>query len=458
MYLIFTHTLIFEAYASFIKNNNMNIGNFAIDGKADRCVLQGSLTDTFKIPKEFMEPIVALLCKFELAIPLDRETFLIPSLLLEINEQFSRSQYNFPKRRIESFVSTHGHVVTVTPDFHSSTEHFPTTRPDLSAAAHHKIEKGIELHSTGLCFRRIFTTDHIPSNFWPRVIARFLASAESFYKIISSNCCPEIQPNLFVGVGGATIGALMCTWSYGKNSIELKLGDDVVLCVNALFSTKNVYGKKDKRKVPISHTVEKIKKMQIYCDVDTFMQANVSDGFEVSVPDYLVVSYSKFGGEVYQSDLMSMQILSHVLETLDEVFKEWFNGLLELGVYSERNLCHFIPCPFCYGDRSPLTTDDTGLIKDGFSSERSLMIGQDPVGFSVQHCLFQGRRSDIITCPRHGQLALQCLTPDLVSCKVMLFVEALRVHILHMITVVHSRDEEGYRYEPWSKFSHNFRR
>jgi len=398
-----------------------DVGNFAVNGKADRNVLEGSLTDTFKIPKEFMEPIVALLCKFELAIPLNRDTFLIPSLLPEVNKQFSRKRYNFPRRRIESLLSPHAgrqRSITTPPD--PQPELLANTRPRvntedyLSVVAKYRVEKGIELHSTGLCFRRIFTTDHIPSNFWPRVIGRFLASAESFYKIISSNCCAEIQPELFVGVGGAAIGALMCTWSYGKNSIELKLGDNLILCVNALFSTKNVYDKKGKRKVPISQSVEKVKDMQIYCNMDSFTPANVNDGFEVNVPDYVVASYSKFGGEVYQSDLMSMQMLSHVLETLDEVFKDWFDGLLERGIYSERNLCHFIPCPYCYGDRDPSAADDvvdTRLI----TSQKNLMISRDPVGFSVQHCLFRGRRSDIITCPHHGNLPLQCLTPDLVN-------------------------------------------
>jgi len=418
--------LIPTSFLNFILLYICTVGNFAVNGKADRCVLEESLSDMFKIPKEFMEPIVALLCKFELAIPLDRETFLIPSLLLEVNEQFSRKQYNFPQKGIKSLVSPHGdrpHAVTMSPDFQSANGRSLATRlcvstEYLSVITQHRVDKGIELHSTGMCFRRIFTTDHIPANFWPRVIARFLASAESFYKIISINCCPEIQPESFVGVGGATIGALMCTWSYGKNNIELRLGDNVILCVNALFSIKNVYDEKDKRKVPISHSVEKVKNMQIYCDMDTVTKANVSDGFEVNVPDYVVISYSKSGGEVYQSVLMSMQILSHVLETIDEVFKDWFEGLLELGIYSEKNLCHFIPCPYCYGDnKAPLSTNDdyTLLRKDGSSQKSDLLTGGDPVGFSVQHCLFRGRRSDIIKCPHHGKLALKCLTPDLVN-------------------------------------------
>jgi len=152
--------------------------------------------------------------------------------------------------------------------------------------------------------------------------------------------------------------------------------------------------------------------------MDTVTKANVSDGFEVNVPDYVVISYSKSGGEVHQSVLMSTQILSHVLETIDEVFKDWFDGLLELGIYSDKNLCHFIPCPYCYGDKSPLVTDDDniGMIKDGsYSQKFDSMTGRDPIGFSVQHCLFQGRRSGIIKCPHHGKLALKCLTPDLVN-------------------------------------------
>ena len=393
----------------------MYVGCVAVNGKADRNAVERSLTDTFKISKEFMKPIVALLCKFELAIPLDRETFLIPSLLVEMKEQFSRVQYNFPRKRIMS--TKKGRPYSVTSAQCSDIAKFPTNTLNteyLSAVEQQRIKKGIELSSTGMCFRRIFITNHIPANFWPRVIARFLASAESFYRIISSNWYPEIQPTYKDGLGDA----LMCMWSYGKNYIELKMGNNVILCVNALFGIKSVYDSKhDKRKVPVSHSVEKLRKMQIYFDMDTVIQATVSDGFEVNVPDYVVISYSKSGGEVHQSVLMSMQILSHVLETIDEIFKDWFEGLLELGIYSEKNLCHFIPCPYCYGDNKALssTDDDYICLRKNGSQKFNLLTDGDPVGFSVQHCLFRGRRSNIIKCPHHGKLALKCLTPDLVS-------------------------------------------
>jgi len=397
-------------------------GCAAVNGKADRNAVEGSLTDTFKISKEFVKPIVALLCKFELAIPLDRKTFLIPSLLVEMKEQFSRVQYNFPRKRITSTEKGRPYCVTsVQCSDLQYTAKFSTNTLNteyLSVVEQQRINKGIELSSTGMCFRRIFTTNHIPAHFWPRVIARFLASAESFYKIISSNCCPEIRPKSKDGLGGATIGALMCMWSFGKNNIELRLGDDVILCINALFGIKSVYDDKhNKRKIPISHTVEKLRKMQIYFDMDTLIQANVSDGFEINVPDYVIISYSKSRGEVYQSVLMSMQILSHALETIDEVFKDWFDGVLERGVYSDKNFCHFIPCPYCYGDKNPFAINDeaSGLTKDGSSQQFDSMTCRDLVGFSVQHCLFQCRKSNFIKCPHHGKLALQYLTPDLVN-------------------------------------------
>jgi len=351
-----------------------------------------------------MEPIVALLCKFELAIPLDRDTFLIPSLLSEVDKEFSVKCYNFPQRQAE------GKVCSTTSAPHSPTAN---TRPRgtneyLSVVAQHKTERRIQLHSTGMCYRRIFSADHVPSNFWPRLIARFLASAESFYKIISDNCCPEVHHESYVGVGGATIGGLMCSWCYSKNSIELKLADNLILCVNALFNKKSVYDKKDKRKVSISQSVEKVKRMQIYCDMDSFTQINITDGFEVNVPDYIYISPMKCRGKMETSNLMSVQMLSHILETIDEVFKDWFEGLLERGIYSEKYLCHFIPCPYCYGDKRPSTSG----ARDGFYSRRS--DSAEPFGFSVQHCLFQGRRFHYVQCPHHGKLELQYLTPDLV--------------------------------------------
>lgn len=394
----------------------------AQNGIAERRRLEKSLAETYKITEEAMEPIIALLTKFELAIPLDRNTFLIPSLLTEQKQKFMCVSDCFPRRMTEPRSPHKGRPYSVSsalsptgPTTNNNLELPAVTRQRLntgylSVVVQHRVDREVELHFTGMCYRRIFTTHHIPANFWPRVIARFLASAESFYKTISNNCCPEIQPESYVAVGGATIGAQRCMWSYSKNSIELTLGDEPVLCVNALFRSAS-------NKIAISGSVEKVKNMQIYCDVDRFVQANISDGFEVNVPDYIVTS-CRPGGEVCLSNLLGAQILSRALEIIDEVFKEWFEGLLEQGIYSDDNLQHFIPCPYCYGDKKPRVVDDNGeglMTQSYLSRQPDGVTGEDPVGFSVQHCLFQGRTSNYIKCPQHGDLALKYLAPDLVS-------------------------------------------
>ena len=399
------------------------LDGLAKNGIAERRRLEESLAETYKITEEAMEPIIALLSKFELAIPLDRNTFLIPSLLTNEKKQFSSESCCFPRRMTDPRSPRKRRPYSDLP-LQLSTGNEPATNNlelsavprkrvstgFLSVVAQHSVDKEIELHSTGMCFRRIFTTYHIPANFWPRLIARFLASAESFHKIISNNCCPELCHEPLVGASGATFGALMSMWSYSKSSIELKLGGYLILCVNALFNSLD-------RMTPISGSVEKIRNMQIYKDVDRFAQVNVSDGFEVNVPDYVVTSCARSGGKVYQFNLMSIQILSRVLETIDEVFKDWFEGLLEQGIYSDENLHHFIPCPYCFGDTKPEDVDDDeGVMTQSFISRQpDTVTGGDPVGFSVQHCLFQCRKSKYIKCPHHGDLALTYLTPDLVK-------------------------------------------
>ena len=366
-----------------------------------------------------MEAVIKLLSKFELAIPLDGSTFLIPSLLQsrEAREsEFSGKKYCFPRN--DNDIKYKNAKTTSSSSLNSCS--LPTNPDCLSVVGHRFCTREVVLYSTGMCYRRIFVADYIPVNFWPRVIARFLSSAESFQKIICGNCFANVYCESFVEVGSANIGALPCIWSYGKNHIILTLGNDVILRVNGLYSFKNVENKRER--IPISCSVSKLKGMHIYHGSVGFKSVNVNDGCEITIPDYVVHSGPNTNNIVHESKLMSAQILSHVLETIDEVFKDWFEGLLEEGIYSDKYLTHIIPCPYCFEDTKPDDILDVSLeeelLKNPSEDMQSLGVCNGRVGFSLQYCLYQARRSNFVKCfnCKCGEiLPLKYLTPDLVS-------------------------------------------
>ena len=351
--------------------------------------MEESLAKTFELSPDFMEPVITLLQNFELVIPLNINTLLIPSFLQnkEPKKLFSLEQYNFPREKCAtSFEDT-------------STMKCRRTEKILFSSTE---LMSVDLCSTGMCFRRLFFAHHIPASIWPKLIARFLLSVEqnSFHKIICDNCVPHVSYKLTSSAGDALIGSLLCKWSYGKNYIELSLGDYSILRVNPLFS-------KEDNKI-ISATRSKLENMVVHKQnkqtVEEIML--LQEGFEVNITDYVVISRSDESSKVHHSDLMSMQMLSHVLEIIDEVLRDWFEGLSERGIYSDNYLSHIIPCPFCCGDSQ---IERTSNEDSPFKNKRTTSIA-----FSVQYLLQQTRISSNITCPHHGDLEIKYLAPDVV--------------------------------------------
>ena len=396
------------------------LGAFVTDGKANRQALELSLIEKFKIPEHFMEAVITLLSKFELATPLDGSAFLIPSNLQSREAkklEFSGECYSFPCNHTVTLYSECNSMKSFSSSSSLNYCSLSSSGPSsLSLKVQRLRTKEIMLHSTGMCYRRIFVADYVPVNFWQRLIARFLSSAESFQKIICNNCFRNIYCENFVEIGSATIGALPCSWSYGKNHIILKLGDDTILRVNGL------YGFSVRGRIPISHSVSKLGRMNIYHGHVGFEAVNANDGFEVTIPDYIIHSGPNTDNLVHESKLMSAQILSHVLETIDEVLKDWFEGLMEQGIYSDQYLTHFIPCPYCFGDTKPKDALDASLVAE--SSEvphnyvKFVKPPAGPVGFSIQYCLYLARISNYVKCPNCAageKLPLKYLAPDLVS-------------------------------------------
>ena len=367
------------------------------DGKIKKHKLEESLAMKFEISSGFMGPIITLLQNFELAIPMSVNTLLIPSFLQtkESKKLFSSEQYNFPRRKCAVGFED---VSTMKC---SRTSMIPSFNADVTP---------VDLCSTGMCFRRLFFAHHIPASIWPKLIARFLLSIEqnSFHKIICDNCVPHVPYKPTSSAGDAMIGSLLCKWSYGKNFIELSLGDQSILRVNALFS-------KEDNKV-ISATRNKLDNMLVYQQNNRTVEEMMlqQEGFEVSISDYIVTSCSNESSKLHHSDLMSMQILSHVLEIIDELLRDRFEGISERGIYSDNYLSHIVPCPFCCGDSQIEKTS-----YNYYDEENSRKKMATSVAFSIQYLLQQARVSSNITCPHHGELEIKFLAPDVVRCFVV---------------------------------------
>jgi len=364
------------------------------------------------IPTIYYRPLLKLLCRFEIAIPLDSDTLLLPSFfeLFPENKIYDSADCNFPLSQT---------VVLSLSKMDSYGCLFPAPARVKSPF------ESISLHFTGMCYRRLFLIHHIPENFWQSLISRFLVSAEQFYEIILNNCVKGITIEKTTNIGDAFISNNHCKWLYWKNGITLTFGNDVLLCVNGLMQSTS--------RVPLTSTVDKILLMDFLTGSEWVQAFNKdTDGFEINIPNYTVQSSIEGSSSSHYSCTLSSQILSSVLDIVSEPCMEFFKGLTNGGIYSK--IFQLVVCPYCYGDKCA-DTDITAsnMFETSNTSANSLqsLFSQslqpidvdnnvpDPSGdchgFTIQVCILNAQKSGTITCPSHGELDLTFLTPDLVS-------------------------------------------
>ncbi|XP_065919006.1 leucine-rich repeat serine/threonine-protein kinase 1-like isoform X2 [Dysidea avara] len=430
------------------------------NGKLSRIHLEEMLSERGLLP-EYIGSFVKLLCNFEIAVPLDANTLLIPSLIDEKVDKRSRAtaKYTFPRKNVKKYLSE---------DLNVEASIFSAKMlPAVTRMVHTK--RQLTLHSTGVCYRRIVLFHHIPISFWPRLLARCLSSASQFYKIILNNCVSDMPFQRLTDPGDVVIGHIPCQWFYWKNGIMLDFDNRTLLFVSNLVNPNVVDG--DGNRQASSSTVKKIRKMALDTTGKDFSTFN--NGFEINVPDYILESSSTdLHGPKRVSSLMSSQIMSHVLEVIDEVLREWLEG--DSGLYSNDStiIQQFVPCPYCFGDSK--TPQDQRVEEDsGFdiklNRDKSLELsgihgrrvmtctspvnemkawvnkvpscleketdlfkgfpGHDqnssrsriawnlgtavPAGFTFKHCIWAADNlGNTIMCPNHDSLKLSDLIPD----------------------------------------------
>ena len=378
----------------------------ADNGKISKAKLKESLASKFQISPELMELIIALLQKSELVIPLTLDTLLIPSLLQlrQPSKLLANERCNFPRKKAASLHFDDSNINLQGIQYY--------TQGTEQNQMHH-----ILLHFTGMCYRRIFLFDNMPINFWPKLISYCLLSAEanSFHKIIHDNCCSQIPYKPALSADTALIGGLLCKWSYWKNCIELFLGENILLRINSL---------------DISTTLSKLENMHIY-KCKTFGNADLElqtkrESFEVAIPDYEIISRLNRMDDVHYSDVMSVQILSHVLEIIDEALKSWVKGSPDDDIYTNKEMSQIIPCPLCYNDND---TSDTCNIQMP-SSSTSGVASSYCIAFSIQYILHRNLKYNAVECEKHGGLQTEYLAPDVVSLPLCILLLAKSLYVL----------------------------
>ena len=253
-----------------------------------------------------------------------------------------------------------------------------------------------------------------------KLIPRFISSANTFYQIIINNCVEGMTIGKMANVGDAVICNNHCKWLYWSNGITLTFGDNVLLCINGLIQTDDMNGR-----TPLSVTVDKIKTMKFFdgCRWEQQLFTD-TDGFEVNIPEYIVQSSIEETGQTKFSCKLGCQILSLILDILNEICTDLFKGHPEKGIYSGSYFAQSVPCPYCYGDKSPLdgqvspidyedskipTTESVHYLFT--QSVKPVDFAQDVVvpenycyGYNIQLCILEAQKGGILCCPVHGKL------------------------------------------------------
>lgn len=315
---------------------------------------------------DHVELILKLLCKFEIIVKLDADNILIPSLLGDTVE---------------------GQTALIQPFF------FPPIDKVCSASD----RKTLFLHSNRSCYRRIFMAPHVPVSFWSRFIARCL-SCNHFCQILV-RCNANIAIERCPIPSQIVVDGELFQWHYGKRNISLLFGSHVLLTVNS-----------------IDNGFSKTKIKYFDFSEEAPMECQYKEGFVVYVPSYTAVTM-KDDDDLQHNETFSAQILAHVLELIDQVMRDYFEGLLDQGIYNDNFLLQLIPCPFCFGDKYHGTVN----LNNAEDIDQDARYNDILFCFSVQFCLQRQQELEDVVCFRiHNMnlLEIRHIAPDLVCSNI----------------------------------------
>ena len=396
----------------------------------------------------FSKLIRTFLCQFHIIHQVSKDYCLVPSAISAIPA--------IPKHvEVGSFPRKAMYMYRV-----QQLSTIPSLPSVLPIACNSPEEIQLKVTDTGLIYRRFMLLPPIASGFWSKLIAIFLQKKD-FNKLVAEATPIDLS---LKSVGPAhrlrsMIGDLELSWVYWKTGIMLYISEFVALRVNSyqthefedpLLASSSVFASRQKMLSNFLYQGE---------DGYQSVPAHYKEVIEVVVPEIYIegTSSGNLGGVGRSVQPLSAKLLAKALEIIDEVVKNHCEHLTTTGIYSLNDMRHVIPCPLCYGDEDqreqphrPGSLEDSVYsinplesLRPGLTALRggnlipnhvSLDHSQGeleastasqaetrcslPDGsiwvFTAESCIEQTFSSDVVLCPKHGPLEIECLAPDLV--------------------------------------------
>ena len=329
-------------------------------------------------PQAHRKEYIELLGKFEVALILDRNRLLVPSML-PTRPSYSIHAYKniFPRPSLRDILTGYSNVSKPFDNamftagkryVHETCSKSESPQP-ITVPSH-------ELFRTGLFMRRFYFMTYVPSGFWPRLISRFLTASRFASVILQSLGFPEEQIHGITAqlVSGQVNSAVGLEWSYWKTGIELWYKGLSLLRVAEILpegSFENCDPSpslfEQTRTCPVEPAFDAA---DLSFELDgMWMPVDITPnrGIEIIVPDVVCPamlqeelltldddhSLSLCDTELpqFESQWMSAQTLSMTVDYIDTLLEDWYPGLgaregnktVESVPYVNR----VIPCPFC---------------------------------------------------------------------------------------------------------------
>ena len=301
--------------------------------------------------------------------------------------------------------------------------------------------------STGLVYRRMLHLPPIASGFWSKLISLFIQHEELLLLLSaggSSDHVMHVGTNRLRGM----VSNVSVEWHYWKTGIMLIADDMLLMRVNSL--------RRDDFEDPqyqfiISNTLLKVQQFQ-YQESGKWVDIpdHLSEVIEIIVPvTFLADSKDKsLHWQTPSQGSVSAKLMAKALELVDEILKNHCEHLARNGIYTVNDMLHLVPCPLCYGDedhrvqrsatvleREPWQAGSSAHMNQHYFTARRQQVDRRPERalsksvavskfvsipqklhtFRVDECIQQTLVSDCMSCPRHGQLEIALLAPDIVS-------------------------------------------
>jgi serine/threonine protein kinase len=355
---------------------------FQKNGFMDRSALRLVLRDE-RFPHSFLQDFVSLMQKFEVVLVLDDDHLLIPSLLPTDKKQ----------------------ACTVLPFVVISTKSVdPVIIEQLNHLSYAPIhEINMKLYS------RYYLIPYIPDGFFPRLIARIIGGdiATCF-----SECTDNSKFDLINGFH----------WKCWRSGIILIYHHMEIARVSMM-------------ELPYPN----IENVYVTSSAGTVQLDKNSKGIEIVLavlPDHIVTSGSQFlplnDNDSY-SNYLAVWMLRKLIETIDSVFEEWYEGFARRKKFDLHVMQQICPCPLCLSNafylinqrRNVKKTTSTNSMNRNTTSPRrlsgdtsyisyhDLKQWKDMYMFTGQFCVLEYSNGKGLRCANHDYIPVSSVAPDL---------------------------------------------